>query len=91
MKLFLPNGFRLDPHAGDYTSAVLQLGDEAEKNMIEFMRLHGSNRKFGSGLKKKLVELKTQGAFDKLIKAYRVRISVGKITYPAPDCTTDVF
>jgi len=57
MKLFLPNGFELDPTAADYADKVLRLGKEAHALMVEFLRSCGVQSKFRSGLLKKLREL----------------------------------
>jgi len=91
MKLFLPNGFELDPTAADYADKVLRLGKEAQALMVEFLRSRGIQSKFGSGLLKKLRELHRQGAMASLIESYRARVAIGKVVDPAPESSHTFF
>ncbi|EGZ18737.1 hypothetical protein PHYSODRAFT_427258, partial [Phytophthora sojae] len=52
MKLFLPNGFALDPSASDYTDQVVRTGIETEAGMYRFFEAHGVKSKRGSAVLK---------------------------------------
>ncbi|GMF64056.1 unnamed protein product [Phytophthora fragariaefolia] len=43
MKLFLPDGFKLNPASRNYADDVLRIGRLAEENMLEFMGIRGIN------------------------------------------------
>jgi hypothetical protein len=84
MKLFLPQGYKLDPSATSYKNDVLREGNLAEANMFAFLRTQGVKRKLGSGLLKQLRQLHRANAFSKLEGEYRKLLDSGKIVDPAP-------
>ena len=87
MKLFLPDGFVLDPSASSYPQDVYALGTTAEANMLQFMMARSSKKKHGSALLKALRMMRNDGAFNDLITAYRARVAVGQVIDPAPENT----
>ncbi|KUF94867.1 hypothetical protein AM587_10001793 [Phytophthora nicotianae] len=91
MKLFLPNGFHLDPSTSTYCDQVLRVGQEAEANLLNFFQEQGSKRKSGSSALKQLRKYYNGGKLNKLIEAYRARVATEGITDPAPRETHDLF
>ncbi|KAE8914328.1 hypothetical protein PF003_g1996 [Phytophthora fragariae] len=84
MKLFLPNGFALDPTSETYSDDVMCIGQEAEMNLYKFFKDHGVTRKHGSSALKVLRELHRAGKLDLKIKAYYAHVYAGTICDPAP-------
>ncbi|KUF94055.1 hypothetical protein AM587_10006962 [Phytophthora nicotianae] len=91
MKLFLPNGFHLDPSTSTYCDQVLRVGQEAEANLLNFFQEQGTKRKSGSSALKQLRKYYNGGKLNKLIEAYRARVATEGITDPAPRETHDLF
>jgi len=85
MKLFLPDGYKLDPTAADYPDSVMATGKQADENTMAFLGTLGVKRKYGSGLLKKLLGLHCSRIFEDLVSAYRARIAVGRVFDLAPD------
>ena len=52
MKLFLPDGFKLDPSAPTYFDQVYATGNTAEANMLQFLKAHSIKKKHDSALLK---------------------------------------
>lgn len=79
MKLFLPHDFQLDPSAKGYTDKALQVGNEAQENLMNFLCSRGIQRKFGSGLGllKKPPELQRHDVLSELIKPCNTRVAGG--------------
>jgi hypothetical protein len=88
MKLFLPQGCKLNPSATSYKNDVLREGNLVEANMFAFLRTKGVKRKFGSGLLKQLRQLHRANAFSKLEGEYCNLLDSGKIVTPAPSEAT---
>ena len=91
MKLFLPDGFILDPSASSYPQDVYALGTTAEANMLQFLKAHSIKKKHGSALLKALRVLRNDGVFRDLICGYRARVAVGQVVDPAPEHTKSEF
>ncbi|OWZ15404.1 hypothetical protein PHMEG_00010955, partial [Phytophthora megakarya] len=91
MKLFLPNGFKLDPSSPTYCDHVLEVGQQSEENMFKFFVAHGATRKSGSSVLKQLRKYYHEGKLDALITAFRARVAIETILDPAPCKTQDLF
>ncbi|KAE9355373.1 hypothetical protein PR003_g2890 [Phytophthora rubi] len=84
MKLFLPNGFALDPTSETYSDDVMCIGQEAETNLYKFFEDHGVTGEHGSSVLKAPRELHRAGKLDFKIKAYYARVNADTICDPAP-------
>ncbi|EGZ25523.1 hypothetical protein PHYSODRAFT_486186 [Phytophthora sojae] len=91
MKLFLPNGFALDPSAPDYTDQVVRTGIEAEAGMYRFFEEHGVKSKRGSAVLKQLRKFFRESKLNSLVDAYRAPVAVAGVTDPAPKETQELF
>ncbi|KAE8899541.1 hypothetical protein PF005_g13177 [Phytophthora fragariae] len=80
MKLFLPNGFELDPTAPDYCDQVLRTEIEAEAGLYKIFEENGVKSKVFKQLRKFYRESK----LNPLVDAYRARVSLDSVTDPAP-------
>lgn len=89
MKLFLPRGFVLDPHAASYRADVMRLGNEAELATITFLVTHGINSKDTSAVVKHMRALHKQGKLNGFIREYANRVAIGAFVDPAPRNTHD--
>ncbi|KAG4056099.1 hypothetical protein PC123_g8841 [Phytophthora cactorum] len=91
MKLFLPNGFHLDPSTATYCDQVLRFGQETEANLLKCFQVQGTKRKSGSSVLKQLRKYYHEGKLNGLIEAYRARVATEGIVDPAPRETQDLF
>ncbi|GMF47667.1 unnamed protein product [Phytophthora fragariaefolia] len=91
MKLFLPNGFELDPSVPDYGDLVLRTGIEAEAQLYKFFEENGIKSKNGSAVLKQLRKFYRESKLDSLIDAYRARVALNGVTDPAPRHTQELF
>ncbi|KAG2782489.1 hypothetical protein PC129_g24286 [Phytophthora cactorum] len=91
IKLFLPNGFHLDPSTATYCDQILRFGQEAEANLLKFFQVQSSKRKSGSSVLKQLRKYYHEGKLNGLIEAYRARVATEGIVDPAPRETQDLF
>ncbi|GMG16289.1 unnamed protein product [Phytophthora fragariaefolia] len=71
MKLFLPNGFELDPSEPDYGDLVLCTGIEAEAQLYKFVGENGIKSKNGPSILKHLRKFYRDSKLDTLIDVYR--------------------
>ncbi|ETN13704.1 hypothetical protein PPTG_08447 [Phytophthora nicotianae INRA-310] len=85
MKLFLPEGFALDPSTPSYCDEVMRAGMQVERCLFEFFGDHGIKSRNGSSVLKQLRKLHREGKLELLIKAYVARVNTGKISDPAPN------
>ncbi|KAG3101326.1 hypothetical protein PI124_g14844 [Phytophthora idaei] len=91
MKLFLPNGFHLDPSTVTYCDQVLRVGQEAEANLLKFFQEQGTKQKNGSSVLKQLRKYYHEEKLNGLIEAFRARIAAEGIVDPTPRETQDLF
>ncbi|OWZ22266.1 hypothetical protein PHMEG_0003055 [Phytophthora megakarya] len=91
MKLFLPNGSKLDPSSSTYYDHVLEVGQQSEDNMFRFFVAHGAMRKSGSSVPKQLRKYYYEGKLDALITEFRARVAIETILDPAPRETQELF
>ncbi|GMF46134.1 unnamed protein product [Phytophthora fragariaefolia] len=91
MKLFLPNGFELDPSVPDYGGLVLRTGIEAEAQLYKFFEADGIKSNNGSAVLKQLRTFYLESKLDSLIDAYRARVALNGVTDPAPRYTQELF
>ncbi|OWY90920.1 hypothetical protein PHMEG_00040720 [Phytophthora megakarya] len=80
MKLFLPNGFKLDPSSPTYCDNVLEVGQQSEENMFKFFVAHGAKRKSGSSVLKQLRKY-----------YHEARVAIETILDPTPCETQDLL
>ena len=79
MKLFLPNGFEIFHSHPDYKTTIAQLGTEAEKKLLEFLKANGVNHVAGGSVLKVLKQFENRGMLDNLKKNYDNLKAHGKI------------
>ncbi|GMF36915.1 unnamed protein product [Phytophthora fragariaefolia] len=91
MKLFLPNGFELDPSVPEYGDLGLRTGIEAEAQLNKFFVENGIKSKNGSAVLKQLRKFYRESKLDSLIDAYRARVALNGVTGPAPRHTQELF
>ncbi|OWZ19031.1 hypothetical protein PHMEG_0006777 [Phytophthora megakarya] len=54
VKIFLPNGFKMDPSSPTYCDHALEVGQQSEDSMFKVFVAHGAKRKSGSSVLKQL-------------------------------------
>ena len=91
MKLFLANGFQLRDADADYRDRVLELGKEAERELLAFLLGHGIRTKGTTAVLKYMREFHRRGELNALIAEYNARIAVGQIDDPSPKATHNVL
>ncbi|KAK1942631.1 hypothetical protein P3T76_006130 [Phytophthora citrophthora] len=91
MKLFLTDGFALDPTSPDYKDQVLDTGRRAEQAVLSFLKSRNVNAKGAGSVLRALRPLHKSGVFDDRIAAYRTLVAVGRIADPAPADTQDIL
>ncbi|KAE9332952.1 hypothetical protein PR003_g14264 [Phytophthora rubi] len=77
MKLFLSEGFTLDPKAPDYKDQVLDAGRRAEKAVLAFLKSRNVNAKGAGSVLRALRPLHKNGVLDERIAAYKTLRAVG--------------
>lgn len=91
MKLFLVEGFRLDPSVASYRDDVLELGKIAEQEVISFLRAHHISSRGSSAVLKHLQTLHTEGKLNSHITRYQRLLRLSAIQDPAPGYTQDIL
>ena len=91
MKLFLPNGFRLDESAVDHREHVLQVGMAAQSAVLSFLQDSNIRATGSSSVLKHLRELHRQGKLNSHIKILERLKDSGLVTDPAPPHTLSVL
>lgn len=84
MKLFVTNGFHLDPNAVTYSDDVMALGQLAEKELLAFLASRGIRSKGANSVLKNMRALHRSGQLDTAIHAYNDRVALGLVTDAAP-------
>ncbi|KAG3194865.1 hypothetical protein PC128_g8947 [Phytophthora cactorum] len=79
MKLFIAEGFELEPSAGDFRERVLALGNQAEKEMLDFLRKRDITSRGSTTVRKRLHDLHVAGALNDLIARHSKLLQTGAI------------
>ncbi|KUF86606.1 hypothetical protein AM587_10006285 [Phytophthora nicotianae] len=82
MKLFIAEGFVLDPRAEDYRDRVLALGKQAEKEVLNFLRERDISSRGSTAVRKHLRNLHVAGALNDRISRHRRLIHAGAVQDP---------
>ncbi|OWZ10764.1 LOW QUALITY PROTEIN: hypothetical protein PHMEG_00016326 [Phytophthora megakarya] len=88
MKLFLPNGFKLDTSSPTYCDHVLEVGQQSEENMF---KSYGAMRKSESPVLKQLRKYYHESKLYTLITEFRGRVALETILDQSPCDTQDLF
>ncbi|KAE8875726.1 hypothetical protein PF005_g23571 [Phytophthora fragariae] len=91
MKLFLPNGFELDPSSSDNCDQVIRTEIEAEAGLYKFFEENGVKSKNGSAVLKQLRKFYRDIMLNPLVDAYCARVALGSVTDPAPRQSQELF
>jgi hypothetical protein len=91
MKLFLDQGFVLDPRSSSYRDDVFVVCKAAEARIITFLRGHDIKARGSNAILKYLRAQHKGGQLNDMIKRYRTLRIGGKIADHAPDYTQDVL
>lgn len=78
MKLFLPSGFDVD------SDDLTELGEEAERNAIDFLRLHHSTAKSFGTVVQAFKALNREGKMNQVIERYGELVRRGKAVDSSP-------
>ncbi|KAE9034423.1 hypothetical protein PR003_g8333 [Phytophthora rubi] len=72
MKLFLADGFALDPADASYRDLVLELGKRAEDAVLMYLKTqHGINSRGSSAVLKHLQRLHSAGTLNAIIQCHQ--------------------
>ncbi|KAG3083302.1 hypothetical protein PI124_g18848 [Phytophthora idaei] len=82
MKLFIAEGFVLEPSAGDFRERVFALGKQAEKEVLVFLRTPEITSRGSTAARKRLHDLHVAGALNDLIARHRKLFQAGAIQDP---------
>lgn len=82
MKLFVPDGMVLDASAPGHKEIALQLGMQAEHNMLAVLEQHGITARLVGTVRKAMRTLDSQGALAYLKEWYDVLVRLGKAQEP---------
>ncbi|KAG2793981.1 hypothetical protein PC112_g23223 [Phytophthora cactorum] len=82
MKLFIAEGFVLEPSAGDFRERVLALGKQVEKEVLDFLRKREITSRGSIAVHKRPHDLHVAGALNDLIARHRKLLQAGGIQDP---------
>ncbi|OWZ02242.1 LOW QUALITY PROTEIN: hypothetical protein PHMEG_00026234 [Phytophthora megakarya] len=91
MKLFLPNGFKLDPSSPTYCDHGFEVRQQSEEYMFKFLTRCYAKCKSESSVLKQLRKYYHEGKLNALITEFRAPAEVKTILDPAPSETQDLF
>uniref|UniRef100_H3GV82 Uncharacterized protein n=1 Tax=Phytophthora ramorum TaxID=164328 RepID=H3GV82_PHYRM len=91
LKLFLADGFALDPKSPQYRDDVLELGTTAEKALLSFLTEHKIKARGAQNVLKSLRKPHKTGHLDERIRRYKQLQVAGRIVDPAPVHTTNII
>ncbi|KAG2774524.1 hypothetical protein PC129_g24234 [Phytophthora cactorum] len=82
MKLFIAEGFVLEPSAGAFRERVLALGKQAEKEVLDFLRKRKITSRGFTAVRKRLHDLHVADALNDLIARHCKLLQAGAIQDP---------
>ena len=91
MRLFIDGGYTISFDDADYRDRVLKLGEEAEKNVLAFLELHGSKVQAAGTVLKSARKLHRAGLLNDRIVKYQALFAAGKVLDPTPTSTKNIL
>jgi integrase len=91
MRLFIPDGYKLDESSRSYKDDVSELGKIATEELTAFLRSRDVPSTGSSAVLKALRQQHREGSLDDLIRSYRRRLACGGVADPAPIHHLDIL